>query len=121
MWEKLEKIIKLIEKTGDKCVILNDKNSPFVIMTLADYEKLNFHQREITNLTQEELLDKINREIAIWRSVNQENETKQISDLDISEKIVDNKLNFTKEEKDVNPQEQGKDNDNDQYLVESVD
>ena len=66
--ESLQKIINLIKKTGDKAVIL-DKNGDLscVVMTVADYEKLVLGQSGIQGLTEEELLDKINRDIEIWK------------------------------------------------------
>lgn len=94
MWESINKILKLIEKTGDKCVILDENHNPFIVMTLTDYEKLNFQRSEVSNLSQEELLDKINREIAVWRAVNKEKEI-DLSSIDITEKKEDNKVNFT--------------------------
>jgi len=90
MWENLKKVIQLIEKTGDKCVILGENQPPFVIMNFNDYEKLNFRQDEISSLSQRELLDKINRQIAVWRTSNKSQEI-NIDDLGISENISDNK------------------------------
>jgi len=41
---------------------------PFVVMNLDEYEKLSLGRSEIRGLTENELLDKINRDIAIWKS-----------------------------------------------------
>jgi len=139
MWEKLKKVIKLIQKTGDKCIILDEQNEPIVLMDLGEYEKLNFHHSEVTNLSQEELLDKINREIAIWRETNQEKEEANTLALDFSEKISDNKANLIEKQQKIledNSKEKENDNppfepegqvnslnqveDNDEYLVEPV-
>ncbi|MBU1036636.1 hypothetical protein KKF32_01195 [Patescibacteria group bacterium] len=37
--QRINEIIEIIEKTGDKCVVLKENNA-FVIMTLADYKQL---------------------------------------------------------------------------------
>ncbi len=137
MWEKLKKVIKLVQKTGDKCIILDEQNEPMVLMGLGEYEKLNFHRSEVTNLSQEELLDKINREIAIWRAVNREKEEADALALDFSEKISDNKANLNKEQQKILEDNSKEDDnsplkpesqvnslnqveDNDEYLVEPV-
>lgn len=126
MWEKLSKIIKLIEKTGDKCIILSEQSEPIVLLGLNDYEKLNFQRTELSQMTQEELLDKINREIAIWRAINQDNEEHNIPDVDISKNLDNNNINFSKETdnqdaaKVATPSNKNSD-ENSEYLVEPVD
>ena len=37
-------------------------------MDLPNYEKLIFKQSEVKHLTEDEMLDKINRDIAVWQS-----------------------------------------------------
>ncbi len=65
----LERILNLIQKTGDKCVYF-DPNSEknFVIMPISEYERMLGNTDAITDLTQEQLLDKINRDIANWKA-----------------------------------------------------
>ena len=88
--ESIQKVINLIRKTGDKIVIL-DKNSDLncVIMTINDYEKLVLGRAEIKGLTEDELLDKINRDIEIWKD-SQENEHLPIDQLDFSQELDKN-------------------------------
>lgn len=63
-----EKIINLIKKTGDKIVILDNEGEPgYVVMSLNDYEKLVLGRSEVQGLTDQELLAKINRDIALWK------------------------------------------------------
>jgi len=40
----------------------------YVVMSLNEYEKMVIGHSEVRNLTEDELLDKINRDIAIWKS-----------------------------------------------------
>lgn len=37
--ERISEVIEIIEKTGDKCIVLKEK-SVFVVMRLEDYSKL---------------------------------------------------------------------------------
>lgn len=77
MRNQLERAINLAAKTGDKIIVvdeLNDRSS--VVMNLDEYEKLlnseNKINTEIENLTEEELLDKINHDIVTWREANKD-------------------------------------------------
>ncbi|MFH1823049.1 MAG: hypothetical protein ABH830_05110 [Patescibacteria group bacterium] len=68
----LDKVINLAKKTGDR-VILVDSSNPrdiMVVMGLAEYEKLAIGHSEVRSLTEDQLLDRINRDIAIWKSEN---------------------------------------------------
>ncbi len=68
----LEKLVNLLKKTGDKAIILDQNGDPgYVIMTVSDYEDLILGKSGVSGLTENELLDKINRDIAIWKD-NQE-------------------------------------------------
>ncbi|MFH0950915.1 MAG: hypothetical protein V1765_00365 [bacterium] len=70
MFDRLEKLINFVKKTGEK-VVLSDPSSFddfYVILALKDYEKLMGEPANIKGLTGEELVDKINRDIALWKS-----------------------------------------------------
>ena len=70
MHNQLQKIINLIKKTGDRIIIFDNANADnsYVIMDYNEYEKLIIDKSEVRGLTKNELLDKINRDIAIWKS-----------------------------------------------------
>lgn len=75
MQDKMQKAINLAKKTGDRLIVFDHprSQSPFVIMPLEEYEKMAVGQSEVRGLTEDELLDKINRDIAVWKSENLEN------------------------------------------------
>ena len=84
MRSQLERAINLAANTGDKIIVvdeLNDRSS--VVMNLDEYEKLLNGQNKgsfgVKNLTEEELLDKINHDIVSWKDAN--------SDRDFSSEI----------------------------------
>lgn len=70
MQDQLQKAIKLAKKTGDRLIVFdqNNTNLTYVIMTLDDYERMLDSNSEVKGLTEDELLDKINRNIALWKS-----------------------------------------------------
>ena len=76
MQDQLQKAINLAKKTGDKLIVF-DSSKPenvFVVMSIKDYENLVLGKSEVRGLTEDELLDKINRDIAIWKSDQKEAE-----------------------------------------------
>ena len=80
MQDQLQKAINLAKKTGDKLVVF-DSSKPenvFVVMSLKDYENLVLGKSEVRGLTEDGLLDKINRDIAIWKSDQSEAENSDV-------------------------------------------
>ncbi|MFA6428655.1 MAG: hypothetical protein WCW02_03905 [Candidatus Buchananbacteria bacterium] len=117
--DKLTRLINLIQKTGDKLVITDTAgNSAYVIMNLKDYERFILGQSDVADLTEEELLSKINRDIALWKA-GQSNDI--LSDL--SQKLAKEELESVAN----NPLENNTDfvenkdnNKEDQYYIEPV-
>ena len=63
-----QKITSLIKKTGDKLLILDEKGDPgYIMMSLSAYNGLILAKSDVGGLTEDEFLDKINRDIAIWK------------------------------------------------------
>ncbi len=74
MPQNFKKIIDLINRTGDNCIILDESGEPsYVIVTFKNYQNLVLGKSEVVGLSEDELLEKINRDIAIWK-INQEAE-----------------------------------------------
>jgi hypothetical protein len=62
-----DKILRLTAKTGDKYVV-NDGRESFVVMRFADYEQLiNNLPENLRELSEDELIARINEDIADWR------------------------------------------------------
>lgn len=85
--DKIKRAVDLVKRTGDKIFLFEDENSDgVVIMSLDEYEKMidsldsqaqnpaskDHNSQEIGNLTEDELIDRINRNIAAWQSQNQD-------------------------------------------------
>jgi prevent-host-death family protein len=86
----LGKLTDLIRKTGDKLIIVNKHAEPqFAIMSITEYEKLVTGSSTVRGLSEEELLTKINRDIAVWKTDQEDR------DIDIAAD------NFAKSVKDV--------------------
>lgn len=64
-----QKIFELIKRTGDRCIVVDQNSSePFVVMSLADYEKMVFQKSPVKGLTEDQMLDRINQDIAVWKA-----------------------------------------------------
>ncbi|RJR32040.1 type II toxin-antitoxin system Phd/YefM family antitoxin [Candidatus Parcubacteria bacterium] len=99
----LKKLINFIEKTGDRCIVINDKAEPqYVILSFGAYEKLIENTGNIKELTEDGLLEKINKDVALWKSVQ---DKAKLEELDVADK----------EEK------KQKKEDNESYYFEPVD
>ena len=104
-----EKLLNLIKKTGDKAIMLNENGDPgYVIMSVNDYEDLILGKSGVSGLTESELLDKINRDIAVWKdsqelkelSVDQYNFAKDLGEFTDDEyfsNLSENKLGIDQE------------------------
>ena len=113
----LQKIINLIKKTGDKAIILDENGEPsYVIMTLFDYERLILGKAGVAGLTEDEFLDKINRDIEIWKESKSEPEIGHLplDQYDFSQKLEESGDNYFKKHLNLEEKEE------DQYYFEPV-
>lgn len=101
MQSQLQKAIDLVRKTGDRLLVLDmaKPENAFAVMSIDEYEKLMIGKSEVRGLTENELVDKINRDIAIWKSEKEykENEPirawqarKYLSDISEKKDYIDN-------------------------------
>ena len=82
MSDAVNKILKLVAETGEHCMVLDsDGQNVYVVMPLDEYQAMKTGQvpkldkRELHDLTEEQLLNKINREIDVWKSTQNQSET----------------------------------------------
>ncbi len=69
----ISRIQHIINKTGDKIILpTGEPGNELIVMNLREYENLISDNQHIENLTEEELLDKINRDMAIWKQSRQD-------------------------------------------------
>jgi len=71
-----EQVKKLMRIIGGKAVIVEDGKPAFVISNISDYMKVNGEEDPVG--TETELVDKINRDITVWKGRQREKELKQL-------------------------------------------
>ena|SRR3989338_2035023 len=65
----LDRLINLARKTGDRLIVHQpDEGTDVVIMSVDEYENFFAESRDVRTLSERQLIDKINRDIAIWRA-----------------------------------------------------
>ena len=69
MSDNFQKALNLSRKTGTRLIVFDSSASggASVIMPMEEYEKL-VDREPVRDLTEGELIDKINRDIALWKS-----------------------------------------------------
>lgn len=77
-----KKLKEAMELLGGRAII-KDENQYFVLMSLKEFRKIK--QESIGGLTKQELVDKINNDIAAWK-VAQEAEEAEINFEELEEK-----------------------------------
>ena len=76
MKRKFDKILSVIKRFGGKVVVLKD-DAEFVVTSLDEYSRLIEGEEKLSNLSESEMLDKINRDIAAWRAAQNKLNQKQ--------------------------------------------
>ncbi|HRZ95062.1 MAG TPA: hypothetical protein P5262_00680 [Candidatus Moranbacteria bacterium] len=74
-----KKLKEALELIGGKAV-LKDQDQYYVLLTLREFRKLQ--KTSVEGLTKQELVDKINNDIASWKFVQEE---KKIENLELGE------------------------------------
>jgi accessory colonization factor AcfC len=77
--KKLKRILDLIKKTGDRYIFDDNQGNSFVILNINDYENLVLKNSPVKNLSEDELLNKINKDIAVWKAVQTEEKEEQLA------------------------------------------
>jgi hypothetical protein len=104
MNNSLKKAFNLAKKTGDRVIVIdNDPEADaLVVMNIDEYEKILSYKetylRSIKGLTEDQLIDKINCDIALWKSEQEENDNKEPDiPLDISEEDLEEDMYYYSE------------------------
>jgi hypothetical protein len=92
-----QEILKLCKEIGGRYIFVEDGKPSFVLMNIEEFKKI--FGRKIENLSKEELLEKINKEIAAWREAQKEREIENILDEEKNEKKDETRYDYNIEEK----------------------
>ncbi len=123
MYKKLDQVLALVTKTGDKMIVVSENHDPYVVMSLKDYERLLTNNVAVHDLSEDELLSKINRDIAIWKSVQASNDY-NLDQFKIDEQTVASgqvkSLDLEKKPESAENSEPGLSSEEEKYYLEPV-
>jgi len=121
--KQLKRIFNLIQKTGDRLIVADSSTDEvFAIMHIDDYESLVDYGRdcweddacdcgeddsiicdchkEISDLTEQEMLKKINNDIAEWRDAQKKKNDEELAEEILEENIKDEPLVANEDKKE---------------------
>lgn len=133
----LDKIVNLIKKTGDNSIILDSHGEPqYVVMSFEKYQKMVTADKDLAGLTESQLLEKINEDVAAWRQSNAGNSEimENLSELpDVNNQVTNSVLPSAEVEKSLESPENSlneaknnsttdsNDHNEDKYYFEPID
>ena len=82
-----QELKNLIRDVGGKFIITENGKARYIAMSLKEFQKSIADKESIQALTEEELVDKINNDIAMWRENQEEGEENLISEIEKLEDI----------------------------------
>ena len=96
----LDRLIDLAKRTGDRLIIHDPySNRDMVIMDVEQYTRLLEGRTFVHDLTSQQMVDKINRDVSIWRSNHEEDEQEELA-AGLYEEVLDMPLFQQDEETD---------------------
>lgn len=121
-YKAIEQVLDLAHRTGDKIIVVSEHHDPYVLMSVKEYEALLHGSSSVNELTEEQLLEKINRDIAVWKASQDDDSTLEgynLEDFKVSEPVKSEKpLESKVKESDVDDVNAGEE---DKYYIEPVD
>ena len=133
MYQKLDKVLKLVAKTGDKIIVVSENYDPYVVMSLTDYDSLLTGSSDVNELNEEQLLGKLNRDISVWKSAQEvsdipedTNSEYDLEQFQVSDKIEESKINTEDSEQNREKENKvsvdtGSVEEEDKYYIEPID
>jgi hypothetical protein len=69
---QLNKALNIMKRTGDRMIVMGQETDDVsVMMSIESYERILNTTQTIGELSEDEMIDKINRDIALWRAHNE--------------------------------------------------
>ena len=77
--KNFERILALLKKTGDRYIFEDQNGNVFIILGIEDYENLVLKNSQVKGLSEDELLNKINKDIAVWKSIQEDEQVERVA------------------------------------------
>ena len=70
--KELSDILNLLDSSGGKYVVVEDGKPKYAIMDMEEYKKMAINQDSLSSLSKDDLIKKINKDIALWHETQNE-------------------------------------------------
>jgi len=82
----LKKFINIVKKTEQPCFIADSDNGDvMVLMSYSEYERLTLSAGKAAELTDEELIERINNDISVWKEHQDDADSSSEEEIDFKE------------------------------------
>jgi len=118
MADGFAKILPLLKQTRGSMIVVNEAGEPlYVAVSFEEYDRLLASSRNVKGLTEDQLLEQINRDIAEWKN----SQTAAADNWTALDEIIDSKREMVLPESEKNSLKQDKiDEPKDQYYFEPI-
>lgn len=117
MYNNLDRVLDLIKKTGDKAIIVpvpsTRDSDPYIIVPIEQYEQIISAKVNYAEMTEQEILNRVNREISLWKQSQRELGFNPDMDLIDSVQYEEDIYDEENEENEENEEEFDFNNEND--------
>ncbi|PIU77809.1 MAG: hypothetical protein COZ28_01485 [Candidatus Moranbacteria bacterium CG_4_10_14_3_um_filter_44_15] len=72
----------IIELVGGRYIVVEDGRPKYIIMGFEEYKEAFFGKKQLQALTEEELIDRINADISLWREGQSKDEDIALDEID---------------------------------------
>ena len=99
---QLDRVLRLVRRTGQQCVVFDrEQDAGLVVMDLDKYEKMLDNADGVRDLSETDMLDKINRDLSLWREKHESESAAELAEaLDFN---ADNSKNYESSEPQTSP------------------
>ena len=77
----------ILELAGGRYIIVEDSQPKYIVMNFDEYRTAVLDKKAVQTLTEEELIEKINSDISLWREKQDAEEEPMLDEIDELEDI----------------------------------
>ena len=78
---------EIIDSAGGRYIIVENGKPAYIVMNFEEYKEAVLNRKELRALTEEELIDKINSDISLWRENKGNSEEALIDEIEKLEDV----------------------------------
>lgn len=74
--KEFSEVLELLNESGGKYIVVENGKPSYVLMDIKEYKNMSSNYRDLSveDMSKEELIEKINEDIAVWRANQEEDD-----------------------------------------------